>query len=166
MANFIPPAIGASQVIISCQKVINQVNREDKHRPSCQLCRGICQFCVNWGQSWPQAERQTDKQIIWHHIRVYVDFFFQLNLLPPYPLPWQGDKCCDIAYLNKKLLCSMSVCLWQQVIELVFVKTFPNESRSFLFWLPNNHFSIVILSTKWSVKTRYKSTSKTDLYKN
>ena len=31
----------------------------------------------------------------WHHVRVYVDFFFQLNLLPPYSLCLQGDKCND-----------------------------------------------------------------------
>ena len=38
-----------------------------------------------------QTDRQTDKQILWHHIRGYVDFFFQLNLLAPYSLRSQGD---------------------------------------------------------------------------
>ena len=32
----------------------------------------------------------TDRQILWHHIRGYVDFFFQLNLLPPYSLHSQA----------------------------------------------------------------------------
>ena len=30
----------------------------------------------NWGQSLSQTDRQTDRQILWHHIRGYVDFFF------------------------------------------------------------------------------------------
>ena len=34
--------------------------------------------------------RQTDRQILWHHIWVCVDFFFKLNLLPPYWLNSQG----------------------------------------------------------------------------
>ena len=33
----------------------------------------------------------TDRQILWLHIRVCVDFFFKLNLLPPYSLRSQGD---------------------------------------------------------------------------
>ena len=36
------------------------------------------------------CNRQTDGQILWHHIRVHVDFFFQLNLPPPYSLHSQG----------------------------------------------------------------------------
>ena len=32
------------------------------------------------------------RQILWHHIRVCVDFFFKLNFLPPYLLRSQGDK--------------------------------------------------------------------------
>ena len=35
---------------------------------------------------------QTNRQILWHHIRGYVYFFFHLNLLPPYLLCSQGDK--------------------------------------------------------------------------
>ena len=38
------------------------------------------------------CHRQTDRQILWHHIRGYVYFFSQLNLLPPYLLRLQGDK--------------------------------------------------------------------------
>ena len=38
-----------------------------------------------------QTERQTDRKILCHHIQVYVDFFFLLNLLPPYSLGLQGD---------------------------------------------------------------------------
>ena len=30
------------------------------------------------------VNRQTDRQILWHHTRRYADFFFQLNLLPLY----------------------------------------------------------------------------------
>ena len=33
----------------------------------------------NWDQSLPQTDRQTDRQILWHHIQGYADFFFQLN---------------------------------------------------------------------------------------
>ena len=36
--------------------------------------------------------QQTDRQILWHHIRGYADFLFRLNLLPPYLLGFQGDK--------------------------------------------------------------------------
>ena len=42
----------------------------------------------NWVKSWPQ----TDKQILWHHIQGYADFFFLLYLLPPYLLCPQGDN--------------------------------------------------------------------------
>ena len=44
----------------------------------------FCQSGDNWGQNLLKTDRQTDRQILWHHI--HVDFFFQLNLLPPYLL--------------------------------------------------------------------------------
>ena len=37
-----------------------------------------------------QTDRETEGQIIWRHIQVYVDFFFQINFLPPYSLRSQG----------------------------------------------------------------------------
>ena len=37
--------------------------------------------------------RQTNRQILWYHIQVCVDFFFKLNFLPPYSLRSQGDNC-------------------------------------------------------------------------
>ena len=37
-----------------------------------------------------QTDIQTDAQILRHHIGVYVEFFFQLNLLHPYSLCSQG----------------------------------------------------------------------------
>ena len=39
-----------------------------------------------------QNDRQTDRRIIWHHKRGYADFSFQLKLLLPYLLCFQGDK--------------------------------------------------------------------------
>ena len=33
-----------------------------------------------------------EEQSLWHHTWVHVDFFFQLNLLPPYSLRSQGDN--------------------------------------------------------------------------
>ena len=36
--------------------------------------------------------RPTGRQILWHQIWVYADFFFQLNLLHPYLIRSQGDK--------------------------------------------------------------------------
>ena len=39
-------------------------------------------FCQSW-DSWGQILLQTDRQILWHHIRGCMDFFFKLNLLPP-----------------------------------------------------------------------------------
>ena len=42
-------------------------------------------FCQSW-DNWGQNLLQTHRQILWHHIRVRVDFFFKLNLLPPYSL--------------------------------------------------------------------------------
>ena len=39
-----------------------------------------------------QTDRGTDRQILGHHIRVCVDFFYKLNLLPPYSLRSQGIK--------------------------------------------------------------------------
>ena len=73
------------------------------------------QFWYNWGQSWPQ----TDRQFLWHHIQVYVDFFFQLNLLPPYSLGSQGD---NILTIFKELLFYVieSVLLQAQVKLLIF----------------------------------------------
>ena len=58
------------------------------------LLKKFCPFCfaspeiivVKFGNI------QTDRQILWHHIRGYVDFFFQLNLLLPYSLGSQGDN--------------------------------------------------------------------------
>ena len=38
------------------------------------------------------TDRQTDRQILWHHIQVCVNFFFKLNLLPPYSLSLQRNK--------------------------------------------------------------------------
>ena len=35
---------------------------------------------------------QTDRQILWHHIQMGVDFFSSQNFLPPYSLCSQGDK--------------------------------------------------------------------------
>ena len=34
--------------------------------------------------------------ILWHHIRGYVDLFFQLNLLPSYSLRSQGENISKI----------------------------------------------------------------------
>ena len=42
-----------------------------------------------------QTDGQTDKQILGHHIEGYVDFFFQINLLPPYSLHLLGDNHKD-----------------------------------------------------------------------
>ena len=38
------------------------------------------------------CDRRTDRQILLHHIRGYLYFFFQLNFLPPYSLSSQGDQ--------------------------------------------------------------------------
>ena len=47
-----------------------------------------------------QTDGQTDRQILWHHIRGCADFLFQLNLLPPYSLCSQGDKLYPFVYLK------------------------------------------------------------------
>ena len=54
----------------------------------------------------------TDRQILWHHIQGYADFFFQLNLLPPYSLRSQGDNKLFVCYAcheygYNSLLCTM-----------------------------------------------------------
>ena len=59
----------------------------------------FCQSCDNWGQSWPE----TDRQIFWHHILGYVNFFFQLNLLPLYCFARRGIKA-NILALNQNVL--------------------------------------------------------------
>ena len=38
------------------------------------------------------CHRRTEQQILLHHIRGYLDFYFPLNLLTPYSLCLQGDK--------------------------------------------------------------------------
>ena len=52
-------------------------------------------FCPSGGPN----SLQTDSQILWHLIRVCVNFFFKLNLLPPYLLCSQGitinKKACS-----------------------------------------------------------------------
>ena len=71
-----------------------------------------------WRQEW-QSNRQADKQILWHHIYGYVNFFFHLNLLPPYSLCSQGDKCsniCKFSFCHGNGL-TWKVCFWQ--IQLV-----------------------------------------------
>ena len=40
-----------------------------------------------------QTDRQIDRQILWHHKWGYADFFFQLNLLPPYSLQSKFESC-------------------------------------------------------------------------
>ena len=45
--------------------------------------------------------KQTDRQILGHHIRVHVDIFFQLNLLPPYSVCFQGDNWLGFRVLLK-----------------------------------------------------------------
>ena len=37
-----------------------------------------------------RTDRQIDRKILWHHIWGYVDFLFQLKLLPPYLLRSRG----------------------------------------------------------------------------
>ena len=48
------------------------------------------------------CNRQTERQILWHHIKVCVDFFFKLNLLPPYSLYSQGDKKNSLKLFHNK----------------------------------------------------------------
>ena len=50
-----------------------------------------CQLRHNGLGSKFITDGQTDRQILWHHICGYTDFFSQLNLLPPYSLCSQGD---------------------------------------------------------------------------
>ena len=51
---------------------------------------------IFWGCSFyqlTQTDKQTDRQILSHHMwRGYSDFFFKLDLLPPYLLSLQGDN--------------------------------------------------------------------------
>ena len=51
------------------------------------------------------CNRPTDRQILWHHIRWYVDFFLQLNLLPPYSLRSQGDCEYSMLFLYEQQFC-------------------------------------------------------------
>ena len=77
----------------------NLFNLGIKHSTSCQpafWCKLKKQF---WGLVHDTriiadlvTDIQTDRQILWHHIRVCVDCFLKLNLLPPYSLLSKGDK--------------------------------------------------------------------------
>ena len=42
--------------------------------------------------TYRQTDRQTDRQILLHHILGCADFFFQLNLLAPCLLRSQGEN--------------------------------------------------------------------------
>ena len=55
------------------------------------------------------TDRQTDRQILWHHVWVCVDFSFKLNLLPPYSLRSQGDKNCWHTHSTVKILLEITV---------------------------------------------------------
>ena len=131
MANFKPPANGASQGNFFQAKIpkmaVFEANRNCGSIQTCKLylaerlafrlsAQAIpapCQEKQIFGttlfdkdiqkkfqpilvrQSWDnwryrQTDRQTERQILWHHLRVCVDFFFKLNLLPPYSLCSQG----------------------------------------------------------------------------
>ena len=59
----------------------------------------LCQSRNNWGQSL----QQTDRRILWHHIRGCLDFFFHMNLLSPYLLSSQGDYTWDPNTTNTSL---------------------------------------------------------------
>ena len=73
VANFIPPAYGVSQ------------GQGNYFWPKMQIQPKTPKFKKSF----------VKRQILWHHIWVYVDFFFLLNLLPSYSLRSQGDKICN-----------------------------------------------------------------------
>ena len=56
--------------------------------------KNVCAFSYNSPEIIEVKihNRQTDRQIILPHIRVYVDFFLKLNLLPFYSLRSKGTK--------------------------------------------------------------------------
>ena len=55
---------------------------------------------VTFGDNSPLTKTHI-KSFIWGHKRVYVDFFFHLNLLPPYSLRSQGINVFNlIAYFT------------------------------------------------------------------
>ena len=130
VANFIPPANGASQGnYIGSNKMLlfwpsapelsatflTIKNFNNIHFPTDvqKFFQPILfsQSSDNWGQSLTQ----TDRKILWHLKRVYADFFFQLNLLPPYLLCSQGDN---------KLQSTFKVVTWIKK-QKVFVVNFP-----------------------------------------
>ena len=84
VANFIPHCEwGESREPCPQMAVFGQ-----KQAISPQKCQPIL-FRQSW-DNWGQNSSQTDRQILWHHIRVCVDFFFKLNFLPYYSLRSEG----------------------------------------------------------------------------
>ena len=108
-------------------KVVINADLLDKRlvfRPSAQAILGqnffqpilFCQSGENWGQN----SLQTVRQILWLPIRGCVDFFLQLNLLPPYLLCSQGDNCCSNLIWDMKV-CLKAALLWVNKLNLGLV---------------------------------------------
>ena len=82
----------------------------------------------NWGWILWQIDRQTDIKILWHHIRVGVDFFSSKNFLPPYSLRSQGDnnihKHFNNHFKDNNLTAILKTVLAGLVLNLRFKKWF------------------------------------------
>ena len=85
--------------------------------------------------------RQTDRQILWHHIWVCVDFFFKLNLLPPYWLNSQGImfivvvKWVMFAKIQSYSFGHIYSVMWLFLLLNLFVNNEWKQFKLFLFQL-------------------------------
>ena len=88
------------------------------------------------------SQNFTDRQILWHHVRRFVDFFFQLNLLPLYSLHSQEDKLSstipsvlNLAELLDVLQRTQDIqsCDWETDLDLELKSRPRNEISFFKF---------------------------------
>ena len=82
--------------------------------------------------------RQTDRQILWHHVWVGVDFFFKLNLLPPFTLRSQGDKTNNWKFFGVLSILKEKFCFVKRRLmksKCVFSFNFISISISVLYFV-------------------------------
>ena len=115
------------------------VNRADKYSPFCFASPDIMRVKV--------SNRQTDRQILLHHLRGYPDFFFQLNLLPPYSL-------CKHVYFLTRVPDTVWFCSWFCLFLLPFlILSFSvPDSVFFCCWLGTVSLFSAMSAIIWSIR--------------